>query len=74
MGSKWFFTVIFDLLEGKDIIFEGGPYFLDSTGLYMYYYKEKFIPEKEDFIRVPIYVKIYSLPTHYWSPSVLKGI
>ena len=35
LGSKGFFTVVFALLEDKDRIFEGGPYFFNSVGLYM---------------------------------------
>jgi hypothetical protein len=35
MRSKGFFTVIFYNLEDKENIFEGGPYFYDSAGLYL---------------------------------------
>lgn len=65
LGSKGFFTVIFDLLEDRDKIFEGEPYFYNSAGLYMRFWREKFTPEKEDFTRVPICVHFYYLLTDY---------
>lgn len=40
----------------------------------MWYQKEMFTPEKEDFTRVLIFVRLYSLPTDYWPASMLKGI
>jgi hypothetical protein len=35
MSSKGFFTIISYNLEDKDMIFEGGAYFYNSTGLYL---------------------------------------
>jgi len=35
LGSKGFFTEVFIDLEDKDRVFEGGPYFHASAGLYM---------------------------------------
>lgn len=35
LGAKGFFTVVFTNLEDKDRNFDGGPYFMASTGLYM---------------------------------------
>ena len=66
--------VVFSLLEDRDRIFEGGPYFFNSAGLYMRYWKENFTPDKEDFTRVPVWIRLYSLPTNYWASSVLKAI
>jgi hypothetical protein len=47
--SKGFFTVIFYNLEDKDHIFEGGPYFYNSVGLYLCFWIDHFFPEKENF-------------------------
>ena len=52
LGSKRFFTVVLSLLEDKDRIVEGGPYFFNSTGLYMTFWKENFMPEQEYFTRI----------------------
>lgn len=46
LGLKGFLTIIFALLEDKDIIFEGGLYFFNSAGLYMRFWKENFTPTK----------------------------
>jgi len=35
LGSKGFFTFIFDLLKDRDYIFEGGPYLFNSAVLYV---------------------------------------
>lgn len=56
LGSKGFFTVVFSNLEDKDIIFYGGPYFLASAGLYMRPWKPNFVPEKESFTQVPVWI------------------
>jgi hypothetical protein len=44
LSSKGFFTVIFYNLEDKDHVFEGGPYFYNSAGLYMCFWTERFCP------------------------------
>ena len=54
LGAKGFFTIVFSNLEDKDRIFEGGPYFLASAGLYMRPWKPNFTPEKESFTQVPV--------------------
>ena len=35
LGSKGFFIVIFDNLEDWEKIFDGGPYFFNSTRLFL---------------------------------------
>jgi len=35
LGSKGFFTTMFSNQEDRDKVFEGGPYFFNSTGLYL---------------------------------------
>jgi len=46
LGSKGFFIAVFINLEDRDRIFEGGPYFHASVGLYMQPWKENFSPKK----------------------------
>lgn len=65
LGAKCFFTVIFHNPKDKHRIFQGGPYFLHSAGLYMCNWKENFSPEKEDFKIVPVWIRLYSLPQEY---------
>lgn len=40
----------------------------------MRYWKENFTLKKEYFTRVPVWIQLYSLPTDYWAPSILKAI
>ena len=35
LGSKGFFTIIFNLLEDRDRVLEGGPYFFNSAELFL---------------------------------------
>lgn len=74
LGAKGFFTVVFSNLEDKDRIFDGGPYFLSSAGLYMRPWKANFAPEKETFTRVPVWIRLFSLPIDYWGLAILKSI
>jgi len=74
LGAKGFFTVVFTNLEDKDRIFYGGPYFLASAGLYMRPWKPNFVPEKETFTQVPVWIRLFSLPIDYWGLSALKQI
>jgi hypothetical protein len=69
LGSKGFFTKVYINLEDRDIVFEGGPYFHASTRLYMKPWKENFFLEKETFKKVPVWMRLYSLPLEYWLPS-----
>ena len=74
LGAKGFFTVVFSNLEDKDRIFDGGPFFFASTGLYMRPWKPNFVPQKETFKQVPVWIHLFSLPIDYWGHSTLKKI
>jgi len=74
LGSKGFFTVIFHNLEDRNRIFDGGPYFYNSAGLFLRFWTEKFSPEKEDFAHAPVWLRLYSLPQEFWLEEVLAGI
>ena len=54
LGPKGFFTAIFHCLEDKKRIFDGGPYFFNSAGLYLREWVERFHPDKEDFNWAPV--------------------
>jgi hypothetical protein len=62
LGSKGFFTIIFSLLEDRDRILEGDPYFFNSTRLYLRSWIEIFNPDKEDFTWAPVWIRLYSPP------------
>jgi hypothetical protein len=74
LGSKGFFTIIFYNLEDRNRIFDGGPYFFNSAGLFLRFWTEKFSPEKEDFAHAPVWIRLYSLPQEFWLEEVLAGI
>jgi len=74
LGSKGFFMVVFISLEDKDRVFEGGPYFYASAGLYMRPWVIKFVPERETFTSVLLWIRLYSLPLYYWLSESLKVI
>jgi hypothetical protein len=74
LGSKGFFTIIFHNLEDRNRIFDGGPYFYNTAGLFLRFWTEKFSPEKEDFAHAPVWIRLYSLPQEFWLEEVLAGI
>ena len=74
LGAKGFFTIVFFNLEDRTRIFEGGPYFFNSAGLYLRIWKERFNPDLEDLSIVPVWIRLYSLPTEFWEPEILEAI
>ena len=74
LGAKGFFTVVFYNLEDKNRIFEVGPYFYNSVGLYLTFWKERFNPNKEDLSIAPVWLRLYSLPCEFWRPEILIDI
>jgi len=74
LGPKGFFTAIFHCVEDKSRIFEGGPYFFNSSGLFLRDWKPRFNPDKEDFSYAPVWIRMYSLPVEYWREETLADI
>jgi hypothetical protein len=74
LGSKGFLTIILHNLEDRNRIFDGGPYFYNSVRLFLRFWTEKFIHEKEDFSHAPIWIRLYSLPREFWLEEVLASI
>lgn len=74
LGPKGFFTTIFNCLEDRTCIFEGGPYFFNSGGLYLHDWIERFNRDKEDFNWALVWICMYSLPLEYWDEDTLNDI
>lgn len=74
LGAKGFFTVVFTILEDKDRVFEGGPYFFNNAGLFMRQWEESYNPEKEKMLAAPVWVRLFGLPIEFWDPEILEGI
>jgi len=74
LDSKGFFTVLFNNQEDKDLIFENGPYFFNSTVLYLRYWTNKFTLETKYFFSAPVYIFLYSLPQDFWDLETLTRI
>jgi hypothetical protein len=56
LGSKGFFMAIFNLVEDRERVFQGGSYLFNSIGLYMWIWKENFNPKKEYFTAAPVWI------------------
>ena len=56
------------------MIFEGGLYFYNSTGLYLHFWTDRFCLEKENFAYAPVWICLYSLPQEFWLEEILMGI
>lgn len=74
IGPKGFFTVVFNCLEDRTRVVDGGPYFFNAAGLYLRGWIERFDPDKEDLSCAPVWIRLYSLPWEYWEESSLKEI
>ena len=74
LGPKGFFTVVFNCLEDRNRILDGGPYFFNSAGLYLKAWIERFNLDKEDLSCAPVWIRLYSLPWEYWEETSLKEI
>jgi hypothetical protein len=74
LSSKGFFTIILYNLEDKDRIFDNGPYFYNSAGLFLRFWTDRFSPEQEDFSRAPVWIRLYSLPQEFWLEEILMGL
>jgi hypothetical protein len=71
---KGFFTIIFYSMEDKNRVFEGGPYFYNSTGLYLTFWQERFNLDKVDLLVTPVWLRLYSLPYELWRLEILEDI
>ena len=58
LGSKGFFSIILHNLEdkNKNCIFDGGPYFFKSVGIFLRFWMEKFSPKTKDFGHAPVWI------------------
>lgn len=74
LGLKGFFTTVFNCLEDRTRILEGGPYFFNSAGLFLKGWVERFNPDKEDLSSAPVWIRLYSLPWEYWEETSLQEI
>jgi len=74
LGAKGFFTIIFDNEVDWVRIFDTGPYFLNSAGLFLRPWKERFNPDTENVTIAPVWIRLYSLPAEYWKEEILIDI
>ena len=74
MGANGFLTIIFFNKEDKTKIFENGPYFFNSAGLFLIPWKERFDPNKENLTIARVWIRMYSLLSEYWKEEILIDI
>ena len=74
LGAKVFFTIIFFTEEDRMQIFENGPYFYNSAGLFLKPWKERFDPDKENLTIASVWIRMYSFPKKYWKEEILMGV
>eukprot|EP00253_Pinus_taeda_P003441 PITA_03441 len=74
LGPKRFFTAVFNCLENRNRIIDGGLHFFNDVGLYLRYWVEIFNPDKEDLSWAPVWIRLYSLPLEYWDEASLQDI
>ena len=74
LGAKGLLIVIFFNEEDRTRIFESGPYFYNSAGLLLGPWKEIFNPDNEKSTISLVWIRMYSLPTEYYTEEILTEI
>eukprot|EP00253_Pinus_taeda_P017483 PITA_17483 len=72
--SKGFFIVRFASAEARETIIRNGPWFWGTSGLFMTPWFPDFDPNTMTVTKVPVWVRLFNLPLHFWSEQVLEGI
>lgn len=72
--SKGFFIVKFSSQEARDTVIRDGPWFWGTSGLFMTPWFPDFDPNKMTVTKMPVWVRLYNLPLHFWNDHVLEGI
>ena len=53
---------------------EGGPYFFFLYSLYLWPWKERLNPDKDNMSIASVWIRLYSLPCEYWDFDILQAI
>eukprot|EP00253_Pinus_taeda_P023327 PITA_23327 len=72
--SKGFFIVKFTSQEVRDTVISSGPWFWGTSGLFVTPWFPDFDPNKMTVTKMPVWVRLYNLPLHFWHERVLEGI
>jgi len=72
--GKGYFLFEFSSKEDKDLIFQNGPYFMCSQGLYLNKWTPDFDPAVDVPKAFPVWVRLPNLPVHCWNWSSLRHI
>lgn len=68
------FAVIFFNEVDRTRIFEGGPFFYNSVGLFLRPWKERFSPDKENMTIAPVWIHLYALPSENWKEDIMVNL
>ncbi|XP_020675529.1 uncharacterized protein LOC110094606, partial [Dendrobium catenatum] len=69
-----FFLLRFSCVEDFDMVWSRGVWFLLGKPFVLQKWHPKFVPKKEDFATVPIWVKIHDLPLACWNSEGISRI
>ena len=72
--SKGYFIVKFTSTEVRDAIISTGPWFWGSTGLFITPWFPNFDANTMEVTNMPVWVRLYNLPLHFWNENVLGCI
>ena len=72
--SKGFFIVKFKSSEDRDLIIREGPWFWGTTGIFITPCFLDFDANTITVSRMPVWVRLYKLPLHFWNDQIFDGI
>lgn len=69
-----FFLLKFSALEDYELAWNGGPWFFFGKPFILQKWTPDFIPKREEFPSIPLWIKIWNLPLSLWTPEGISKL
>lgn len=74
LAGNSYFLVNFSCMSDRNRVFEGGPYFYNSVGLFVKPWHPGFNSAEDLPSRVPVWIRLPRLPLEFWREDILRQI
>ena len=74
LAGNNYFLVNFSCMSDRNRVFEGGPYFYNSVGLFVKPWHPGFNSAEDLPSRVPVWIRLPRLPLEFWREDILRQI
>ena len=69
-----YFLVNFSCMSDRNQVFEGGPYFYNSVGIFVKPWHPRFNSAEDLPSQVPVWIRLLRLPLEFWREDILRQI